>query len=664
MDGRAPANGHRLPFEPALDGLRGIGMLATLCFHAEFAWAMGSFLAISMFFTLSGYLITALFLIEWERTGEIRLGKFWGRRFRRLMPGALLTLAGMSVFGAFVATPDQIARLRGDVVWALFYGANWHFLASDAAYTRLFEAPSPVQHFWSLAIEEQFYAVFPLLVLGCLRFLGSRAAFGGILLGLLALSIATSVWLTVGGASIDRTYYGSDIRATELLVGALLAVVARGGAIVGPALRRTVEWLGVPALFTMLGLWMTVDLSSRWLYLGGFGAYAILSAFVITAGVQPAGFVRAFLSARPLCWIGRISYGAYLVHWPIFLWLNEARTGLPPVQLFALRVLVTFVVAELSYRYFEAPIRSGRRLTGWRPFVLTPIAFACVVLAVTVVTRDVATSGGAVTEEDVQRIHTLIERARNFEVPADEPAPSLRHTPPRMAIFGDSTAVTLGLGLGDWLENTADVRVRLGVAELGCGVARHGQYRVMRRVVARPRHCKDRETAWPEALRSAKPDVVIFTAAPWDVSDRKLPGDAQFRAPGDPVLDAYLRKELLAATDILLKQTPLVIWLTHPAVDVRDRSGVTPDPPFPEADPERMRHYNEFIFELESLRPGRIRVVDLARYMRTLPGGELDPRYRPDGTHLSLEGSVLVARDWLGEEIMRVYREEAARVSP
>ena len=168
----------RIPFEPGLEGLRGLVIFGLLCFHAEFAWATGGFLGIATFFTLSGYLLTSLFLAEWEGSGRISLVGFWARRFRRLMPGALLTLLGMGLFGVFVATPSQLERLPDDVFWSLFYLANWHFIWSDADYTALFEAPSPLHHFWSLAVEEQFYFVFPFVVLAGLALgKGSRRAF-------------------------------------------------------------------------------------------------------------------------------------------------------------------------------------------------------------------------------------------------------------------------------------------------------------------------------------------------------------------------------------------------------------------------------------------------------------------------------------------------------
>ena len=659
----------RIPFEPALDGLRGLALLGMLCFHSEFAWAVGGFLPIPTFFTLSGYLITSLFLVEWEQNGRIRLGAFWARRFRRLMPAALLTLGAMSLFGVLVATPDQVARLRDGVVWALFYAANWHFMLSDIAYAQLFEAQSPVQHFWSLAIEEQFYFLFPLITIAGLWLgSGSRAVFGGVLAMLTVGSVLASVWLTTSGASADRVYYGSDTRAAELLMGGVLATLLCGRELSSASLRRLVQGLGAIAMVVMVGLWTTVDLGARWLYLGGFAAYTVLSAAVIAAGVQPSGPVRALLSGRLIRWIGRVSYGAYLFHWPVYLWLSEERTGLASASLFALRVGVTFVLAGLSYRFLESPIRSGRALTGWRPLVVTPIAFAVVFLAVSAVTSGLGRDGSSNLPGDanVAELQRFVEKIQHLEkiqgeLPNSTEAPSLFKELPRVAFFGDSTAIPLGVGLGFWLEKRKRGRFAMGIAELGCGMIQEGRYRFAGKEFGRPDHCTDRDVSWAEAIARHRPDVVVVLAAPWDVCDRKLPGHDTWQHPGDPALDEYLQRKMLSAVDLLASDGALLLWLTHPPIEVRELGGNKPEQPFPASDPRRMARLNELVFEIERLRAGQVRVIDLATYMSSLPGGELDPNYRPDGTHLSFEGALKLANDWLGREVLRIYREEAER---
>ena len=217
---------------PALDGLRGLAVAAVLLFHSQFSWARGGFLGVSAFFTLSGFLITSLLLAQRLGPERGQLRTFWIRRARRLLPAALVTLFGVTVYAATVATTDQLRVLRGDVFAALGYVANWRFYLSGQSYADLFRAPSPVLHFWSLAIEEQFYVVFPLVVAATLWLtrrrseLRRRQALGALLVvGIGASVLASRVLYARDGST--RVYYGTDTRAAELLVGALLAVVRR-----------------------------------------------------------------------------------------------------------------------------------------------------------------------------------------------------------------------------------------------------------------------------------------------------------------------------------------------------------------------------------------------------------------------------------------------------
>lgn len=653
----------RLPFEPALEGLRGLCIAGVLCFHAEFSWAVGGFLPIATFFTLSGYLITSLFLVEWERTGALRIGRFWARRFRRLMPASLLALAGMSVFGAFVATPDQLGRLRGDVFWALAYAANWRFMLSDTSYAQLFVSPSPLLHFWSLAIEEQFYLVFPLLAAGGLWLgSGSRTVLAGIFGALTVGSVATAVALGTTGASVDRIYFGTDTRGAELLMGALLALALCGRSLSNRNLRRAIAHVGAVAMIVMIGFWAFVDLNDHWLYTGGLAGYSLLSLGVVAASLQPTGAVRWLLSLALLRWIGRISYGAYVYHWPLYLWLTPERTGLGQWPLFALRVAVTLALASLSYELFESPIRRGRRLTGWRPLVVTPAAFAIIAVGADAVS---VPSPGAL---DFAATKERLERQLADSDPqglAVGPPPGLDRASPRIAVYGDSTALTLALALGGWARTHEAGQPSRGVTELGCGLLQDGVSRLRNRPTKPPARCREMREMWKQSIGSNRPDLAVVLFGLWEVCDRKLPGDGSWRHLGDPVFDAYVLDEMLAAVDVLSAEGTLVVWLTHPPVRVRKRGTHTlPETPYPESDPRRMERLNELIFELEARRPETIRVVDLAAYLHGLPLGEFDPAYRPDGVHLSVDASRRVVDDWLAHELLRVYHEagEARRV--
>jgi peptidoglycan/LPS O-acetylase OafA/YrhL len=306
----------RLPYQPAIDGLRGLAVAGVLCFHGGFSWAVGGYLGVSTFFTLSGYLITTLILAEHTRTGRVSLTDFWGRRFRRLMPASLITLAGIVVlFGPFVADADQLAELPGDVISALGYVANWRFILAEQSYADLFTTPSPVQHFWSLAIEEQFYLLFPLLMVGLLALgRGSRRVLVLALAGLAGLSTLAMISMHSPGTDTSRVYYGTDTRAVELLAGAVFAVVlAARPDLLRSVPRRVMTAAGTAILALTAFWWMTVEQTSSWLFEGGLTVYALTTVGLLAVLLTP-GPVSRLLAAEPLRQLGRISYGVYLLH--------------------------------------------------------------------------------------------------------------------------------------------------------------------------------------------------------------------------------------------------------------------------------------------------------------------------------------------------------------
>lgn len=347
-------------FVAGLDGLRALAVVSVLAFHSRFDAASGGFLGVSLFFTLSGFLITQLLLRERHETGQTDVVAFWIRRLRRLMPGAVLLVVAVaiaaSVFDQFPST-----HLRGDLLAALAYVANWRFMSGSASYADLFTStPSPVLHFWSLAIEEQFYVFFPLVMAGLLML--RRSWVVPVALGTL---FSTSVLSGLLSSSNDVVYYGSHTRAAEILAGSLLALwLPLGGfqqGFVPTAPRLLSSRVGNSFVFGGVlvafgALVVTVETSDGWLYSGGFAAMSMLSVLLIV-GVQSPGVIR-WLAELPIAvWIGGLSYGLYLFHWPIFLLITEGSTPLQGWSLHAVRLAVTVLVSWVSARILEQPIR-------------------------------------------------------------------------------------------------------------------------------------------------------------------------------------------------------------------------------------------------------------------------------------------------------------------
>lgn len=346
---------------PGLDGLRALAVVAVLLFHLRLEMASGGFLGVSLFFTLSGYLITQLLITEHQQYGRVSLGQFWIRRLRRLMPGALFALV-MIVVVALVLEVYRSPSVHGDVWAALGYVANWRFMTAGSSYADLFSAtPSPVLHFWSLAIEEQFYFVFPLFMAGLLTMRRRWVVPAGLMVVWVA-----SFSLSFVGFADDVIYYGTHTRAVELLTGSLLAFVLPTTALSTMVLaetkivwRRLVGAVMIAALIVFLMLMITAETTDRWLYQGGFALFSFVSALLVI-GVQRPGPLRWLAERRPIVAIGQLSYGLYLFHWPIFILIDTERTGLSGLPLIALRLGLTLAMAQLSSHFVEMPIRQRR----------------------------------------------------------------------------------------------------------------------------------------------------------------------------------------------------------------------------------------------------------------------------------------------------------------
>jgi peptidoglycan/LPS O-acetylase OafA/YrhL/lysophospholipase L1-like esterase len=661
----------RLPHFPALDGLRGLAVAAVLAYHGGFSWMRGGFLGVSTFFTLSGFLITALALGEHGARHRVDLKAFWLRRVRRLLPASLACMVLVLAFGALAADALQRERLAGDVIAALANLANWRFIVAGQSYEGLFAAPSPLLHYWSLAIEEQFYLLYPLLLAGLVAGtararragttstgVGRRSRFGpqapsfrrtlgAVLGGLSAASLAVTLF---AGFDHDRIYLGTDTRAAELLLGGVLAVVLSDGRITArlarPGRARAVAAVaGADALAICVVLWVVTAQSSGWLYEGGFVVYAGLSCLVVTGAILPVGVVRSVLGLAPLRHLGRISYGVYLYHWPIFLWLRQ-QTDLALWPRFLLGVVLTLALAEASYRWLEMPVRRGEPLLSLRPGRLAPLAAALVVVGALAVS---ATAPPPLIDFDRSENELLALGAAAPATTTSSTIDPVALVPPspRVAFFGDSTALQTGLGVANHLTRTGTGIPVGGSSPLGCTLVRSVAHRDLDGNIADDDDACAWDAVYPALLATTAPSVAVVQAGVWDVGDHRLPGDDAWRGPGDPVYDSFTRAEMARVVDTLSAEGALVVWLTGPPVR---------EVPDPDDAARRMARYNELVRELPAARPGKVEVVDLAGWVARLPAGE-DERLRPDGTHFSNATSDEVADGWLAEEIVTRYRD-------
>ena len=389
-----------LTYMPSLDGIRALSVLAVIIYHANKMWLPGGFLGVEVFFVISGYLITLLLLAASEKNGSISLKEFWWRRARRLLPALWVVVLGVVVFAALFQR-EMLGTLRGDVIAALLYGFNWFQIWVGTSYFTSFEFV-PLRHLWSLAVEEQFYLIWPVVMLIVAKF-GKRrlpivsAVFFGLAV---ILAIYTALvyqpgtisnigdtpnqFMSLFGQSVSRIdflFLGTLTRSSGLLLGAALAIWwrpwllqnSRAGA---NKLFDFIGFGGLAALALMMWRFQTViegtdegTVGYDFLFRGGFFLTDLASLAVIAAAVHPSSKILARSLSNPvLVWLGRRSYGFYLFHWPVFQFYRRfAGKGLTPYE-FVVLVLFALALTELSYRYIETPVRQGAVSRWWAEF--------------------------------------------------------------------------------------------------------------------------------------------------------------------------------------------------------------------------------------------------------------------------------------------------------
>jgi len=423
---------------PTLDGIRAVAILAVIAYHFGNGWGQGGFLGVDVFFVLSGYLITSLLLAERERTGQIALIAFWVRRAKRLLPALFVMLIAVVFWIGANTSRFELTMRRDDMMSALLYWANWHFISSGEDYFAQFISASPVRHTWSLAIEEQFYLAWPIVCAIALWITkGNRKLIAAVcLIGIIGSAIA--MFLLYAPSDPSRAYYGTDARAHQLLIGALLAVLMtqlrsvrlkRMAVVIGPA----------AALVMLISIALLPDTAP--IYYQGLSVVLALvtAALVWSLEVAPDSMLSRCVGIRPMAWIGEISYGLYLWHWPIVL-ATDTPTGpftlLPSTAGLAFeRLLLTFGIATASYYLIEQPIRRGKMPVIGASVRRFAVAVLVAMVASIGITNWQTNSGAAAAD-----IVTWPKNCPEFSV-------CLRHRgspgAPVVAVIGDSIAMSL-----------------------------------------------------------------------------------------------------------------------------------------------------------------------------------------------------------------------------
>lgn len=361
-----------LGYLPALDGIRAVAVAGVLVFHSALNWLPGGFLGVDVFFVLSGFLITSLLLHEVETSGRIDFKAFYLRRSRRLLP-ALLAVLVVTAAIVLLFAHDAGAKFREDAVASLFYVTNWWNILGEQSYFEAIGRPPLLQHLWSLGIEEQFYLIWPAVMLFAFRRGGRDRVRKFALIGALAstfiMFVLSFVWSMPSDNDPSRLYFGTDTHAMTILVGAALATAWRPRALpktLSLVPKMVLTAIGFAALGLILWSFASVTEDSTLLYRGGFLAFAALCAVLIAVFTHPAIAASKILAVAPLVYLGKRSYGLYLWHWPIFMVTRPGvDIGMTGVPAFALQLVFTFAAAELSYRYLEMPVRNGAIKRVW-----------------------------------------------------------------------------------------------------------------------------------------------------------------------------------------------------------------------------------------------------------------------------------------------------------
>ncbi len=648
------------PHMPALDGLRGVAVLLVLAYHFGADWLPGGFFGVDVFFVLSGYLITSLLLTEWGRHARIGLLAFWIRRARRLLPALFIVLVVVAVWAAIALPADQLDGVRSDSLWSLFYAANWHFIFSEQSYFTAVSMASPLRHMWSLAIEEQFYLLWPLLFVASLRLGRGRVRWlvGLCVVGAIASIVAMA--LLAGGGDLSRAYYGTGSRAHGLLLGALVAVgLARLADRPSLRLRRAqplrapgvLQIVGLGSLAALVAMAMFVTDRTAWLYPWGFLVVEVaVLGVILTLALTNRSVVSQLLSLRPLCYVGAISYGLYLWHWPVLVFIHEGNTELQGFALFAVRAGVTVGATLASYYLLEQPIRHGKWLHGWVGLATVPVAVVLVAGTILVSTRGaVPPPQYLVASPDA--VLSIGDEVQDVPTTAEPPVTTVPDVPaPRdigkVLLLGDSVAASLAPQLA---TAARDAGIPFAAeARPGCSLVGGLPVDDDGIPFSWSQPCEDGLPAAVDGVAARSGAGTVLWMSSWETADRLVDGSVYRFAT--PEADAMLMEQIDQTRAMVLRGTDSVLTFVLQAPNA-ERSDLGSG----DADLARKAvHLNELLRRYAAEHPVDTRVLDLNPMM--CPTGppcpevvdDIRPRPR-DGAHYSDAGGA-----WLSPRLLEL----------
>jgi peptidoglycan/LPS O-acetylase OafA/YrhL len=597
-----------------------------------------------VFFVVSGFLISRLVVAEIAGTHELGLARFWARRVRRLLPALATMTVVVLVLVAIFSTDTERHDIRGQALATLLYCANWVMIYAKGSYFTSVGRPSPFLHMWTLAVEEQFYVVFPLVCFLARRWI-ARYPVRAAVIALLG-AVASTVWMAVlvsPTGDPSRAYLGSDSHAMGLLVGVALGVLAGAGRpweAMAARLRssasatRAAAAIGLASLLAVLVTMRVVDGNTYDLYRGGFLAFALLcGAIVMVVAMLPTTRVSQMLRAPWLVAVGLRSYSLYLWHWPVRVFISPS-SGINGAALFAVRLAVSIVLAEISYRLIERPFRTGAvaRRSGSRGAVVYYAAIGAVaaILAATVA------APVALPPSDLAHAAAAAQR----RTPASVPHPD-SVTPRRVDIFGDSTALIFGIS-GAYHAQELNITVG-GDARLGCGIV-PVDHETQGHEVADPKECDGWQARWAATLRHDPHAVVALMTGAWDILDQRTSaGVVKF---GTRQWTDLVTLSLRGALQVLTADGRTVQLFEVPCYGVSDANFPLPE----RSDPNRIAALNRIFDDVAKSMPH----VEMVRWRSLVcPGGHRVERihgvdlWKSDHVHLTEAGAVLVWKWWL-----------------